>query len=119
MFWQSHCSVCAVTVHQSLVEALWEKGGSYTKSFIGLSACQLQAAYGSEDLSVIIKMTNRYFNNNYQFFGTGLVVSLLLNEYHFPHLKAFSAGCSHLGDEENACDDSDEDFFLYYQTFFI
>ncbi|KNZ54484.1 hypothetical protein VP01_2934g1 [Puccinia sorghi] len=34
---------CTVTVLQILVESLWEKGGSNTKSFIGLSACQPQA----------------------------------------------------------------------------
>ena len=32
-----------MTVHQSLFESLLEKGLSNTTSFIGLSACQLQA----------------------------------------------------------------------------
>ncbi|KNZ48108.1 hypothetical protein VP01_58g1 [Puccinia sorghi] len=30
----SHFAVCTVTLHQSLVASLWEKGGSNTKSFI-------------------------------------------------------------------------------------
>ncbi|KNZ58215.1 hypothetical protein VP01_1974g5 [Puccinia sorghi] len=42
MFWNSHCEFCTVTMHQILVELLWEKGRSKTKSFIVLSACQLQ-----------------------------------------------------------------------------
>ncbi|KNZ54255.1 hypothetical protein VP01_2999g1 [Puccinia sorghi] len=39
-----------VTVHQSLVESLREKGGSNTRSFVGLSAFQLQANFGLEAL---------------------------------------------------------------------
>jgi len=35
--------MCTVTVHQNLVESLLEKGWSNTTSFLGLSACQLQA----------------------------------------------------------------------------
>ena len=34
---------CTVTVHSSLVESILEKGLSNTTSFLGLSACQLQA----------------------------------------------------------------------------
>ncbi|KNZ49780.1 uncharacterized protein VP01_4791g1, partial [Puccinia sorghi] len=40
---QSH-TVCTVTVHQSLVESLLEKGWSSNRSFLGVSAWQLQAA---------------------------------------------------------------------------
>ena len=35
--------MCTVTVHPSLVESILEKGLSNTTSFLGLSACQLQA----------------------------------------------------------------------------
>ncbi|KNZ56818.1 hypothetical protein VP01_230g6 [Puccinia sorghi] len=42
-FWHSHCAVCTVTVHQSLVESSLENGLSKKRSFLGLSACQLQA----------------------------------------------------------------------------
>ncbi|KNZ47719.1 uncharacterized protein VP01_61g7 [Puccinia sorghi] len=35
--------ICKVTVHQSLVESLSEKVGSNNRSFLGVSACQLQA----------------------------------------------------------------------------
>ncbi|KNZ46890.1 hypothetical protein VP01_685g2 [Puccinia sorghi] len=37
--WHSRCSVCKVTVHQILVESLWENGFSNKRSFLGLSAC--------------------------------------------------------------------------------
>ncbi|KNZ50482.1 hypothetical protein VP01_43g2 [Puccinia sorghi] len=40
-FLHSHCAVCIVTVHQSLVETLLEHGWSNNRSFLGLSACQL------------------------------------------------------------------------------
>ncbi|KNZ53706.1 putative signal peptide protein [Puccinia sorghi] len=43
MFWHSHCAVCTVTVHQILVESLFEDGWSKNRTFLGLSACQLQA----------------------------------------------------------------------------
>ena len=36
--------MCTVTVHPSLVESILEKGLSNTTSFLGPSACQLQAA---------------------------------------------------------------------------
>ena len=39
----SHLEACTVTVHQSLVESLLEKGWSNTTSFLGISACLLQA----------------------------------------------------------------------------
>ncbi|KNZ56145.1 hypothetical protein VP01_2485g2, partial [Puccinia sorghi] len=41
--WHSHCAVCTVTLHQSLVESILENGCSNNRSFMGLSACQLQA----------------------------------------------------------------------------
>ncbi|KNZ59266.1 hypothetical protein VP01_1770g2 [Puccinia sorghi] len=40
----AHSAVCTVTVHQSLVESLLEKGGSNNRRFLGVSACQLQEA---------------------------------------------------------------------------
>ncbi|KNZ52310.1 putative signal peptide protein [Puccinia sorghi] len=39
----SNSTFCTVTVHQSLVESLLEHGWSNNRSFLGLSACQLQA----------------------------------------------------------------------------
>ncbi|KNZ62949.1 hypothetical protein VP01_1202g1 [Puccinia sorghi] len=36
-------TLCTVTVHQSLVESLLEKGWSKNRSFLGASACKLQA----------------------------------------------------------------------------
>ncbi|KNZ64241.1 hypothetical protein VP01_1050g5 [Puccinia sorghi] len=39
----NHCAVCTVIVHQSLVELLLENGLSNKRSFLGVSACQLQA----------------------------------------------------------------------------
>ena len=39
----SDCAMCTVTVHQSFVESVLEKGWSNTTNFLGLSACQLQA----------------------------------------------------------------------------
>ncbi|KNZ64191.1 hypothetical protein VP01_1056g1 [Puccinia sorghi] len=42
-FWHSHCAVCTVIVHQSLVESILEKGFRNNRSFLGVSACQLQA----------------------------------------------------------------------------
>ncbi|KNZ57568.1 hypothetical protein VP01_2125g2 [Puccinia sorghi] len=40
-----HCkkNLACITVHQSLVESLLEKGWSNNRSFLGVSACQLQA----------------------------------------------------------------------------
>ncbi|KNZ47531.1 uncharacterized protein VP01_632g6 [Puccinia sorghi] len=43
MFWHSQCAVCTVTVRQSLVESLLEKVCSNNRSFLRVSACQLQA----------------------------------------------------------------------------
>ncbi|KNZ57321.1 putative signal peptide protein [Puccinia sorghi] len=43
MFWHSHCAICTVTLHQCLVESLLEKGWSNNRSFLRVSACQLQA----------------------------------------------------------------------------
>ncbi|KNZ50015.1 hypothetical protein VP01_463g3 [Puccinia sorghi] len=42
MFWHSHWAVCTLTVHQSLAESPLENGWSNNRSFLGVSACQLQ-----------------------------------------------------------------------------
>ncbi|KNZ51789.1 hypothetical protein VP01_380g3 [Puccinia sorghi] len=39
----SDCAVCTVTVHQSMAESLLEKGWSNDRSFLGVSASQIQA----------------------------------------------------------------------------
>ncbi|KNZ53087.1 hypothetical protein VP01_3348g1 [Puccinia sorghi] len=54
MTWNSHCAVFTVTVHQHLVESLLEKVWSKNRSFLGLSACQLQAVDHCEDCTVTV-----------------------------------------------------------------
>ncbi|KNZ57652.1 hypothetical protein VP01_2107g1 [Puccinia sorghi] len=61
MFWHSHCAVCTVTVHQSLVESLLDNAWSNNRSFLGLSRFQLQVLKGLSTYYGTIYRSSRNF----------------------------------------------------------
>ena len=91
-----------------------------------LKFCHYTANLCGENIKEELKkFCKEQYINNYHLFGTDLVVNSLLNDYHFPcglvvslrdnieqftiHLQAQSTGGSHLGNEEHAGDESNEE----------
>ncbi|KNZ52974.1 hypothetical protein VP01_337g1 [Puccinia sorghi] len=63
-------TLCTVTVHQSLVESILEKGWGKNRSFLGLSSCQLQALLYQEKSCFHFILVSKYI-----FCGHEVVIS--------------------------------------------